>query len=192
MDQAFRSVRLEHGQLVASEFHGCTFTHCSFTESTFTDCRFIDCTFRDSDLSLARLPGSIFSAARFEDCKIIGVDWTQADWAGPKLAESIGFSKCALNHSTFIGLSLCGIHMRDCLAVDVDFREADLTQADFGGTDLSQSLFINTTLTEADLSHARNYQIDPGQNTLARARFSLPEAMSLLYSMDIVLTEGVT
>jgi fluoroquinolone resistance protein len=73
--------------------------------------------------------------------------------------------------------------------MDVDFREADLRQADFGGTDLSQSLFGNTDLAEADLSRARNYRIDPAHNSLRQARFSLPEAMSLLHSMDIVLVE---
>jgi fluoroquinolone resistance protein len=191
-DQVFRGVRLEHSELVASEFHGCTFVRCAFAESIFRNCRFVDCTFRQCDLSLVRISGSAFSAIRFEDSKIIGVDWTQADWTAPRLGDPIGFYRCALNHSTFIGLSLPGIRMKDCIAMDVDFREADLSQADFGGTDLSQSLFANTRLTEADLSCARNYQIDPGQNILTQAKFSLPEAMSLLYNMDIVLTEGVT
>ena len=101
----------------------------------------------------------------------------------------VGFFKSDFSHSTFIGLRLRGIQIRDCVAVDVDFREADLSQADFAGTDLSQSLFSNTDLIEADLSRARNYHIDPGQNVLRQARFSLPEALSLLYSLDIVLVE---
>jgi hypothetical protein len=78
------------------------------------------------------------------------------------------------------------------VALDVDFREADLSQADFAGTDLTGSLFSNTNLTEADLSDARNYHIAPGQNVLTRAKFSLPEALSLLYNLDIALAEGET
>ncbi|HUW94716.1 MAG TPA: pentapeptide repeat-containing protein, partial [Anaerolineae bacterium] len=97
------------------------------------------------------------------------------------------FVGCAISHSTFMGLTLPRMEVRDCVALDVDFREADLSKADFAGTDLSQSLFGNTNLSEADLSRARNYHIDPGQNTLKQARFSLPEAMSLLYSLDIIL-----
>ena len=73
--------------------------------------------------------------------------------------------------------------------MDVDFRETDLSQADFAGTNLCDSLFLATDLTEADLSQARNYQIDPSQNTVRKAKFSLPEAMSLLYGLDIVLVE---
>jgi uncharacterized protein YjbI with pentapeptide repeats len=135
------------------------------------------------------VPGSAFSVTRFEDSKVIGVDWTRADWAATRLGDPIGFSRCAINHSTFIGLRLPGIQITGCSAVNVDFREADLSKANFAGTDLSDSLFSNTNLTEADLSCARNYRIAPGQNTLKQAKFSFPEAISLLYSLDIVLTE---
>ena len=95
-----------------------------------------------------------------------------------------------MSHSTFIGLELSGIEITECVATDVDFREANLSEADFRGTDLSESLFINTNLRQADLREARNYRIAPGENDLTRARFSLPEAMSLLYNLDIDLSEG--
>ena len=81
--------------------------------------------------------------------------------------------------------------MLDCSAVEVDFREADLSRADFSGTDLSNSLFSKTDLSGADFSQARNYHLDPGQNKLKGAKFSLPEAMSLLYAMEIDLVNGV-
>jgi uncharacterized protein YjbI with pentapeptide repeats len=84
------------------------------------------------------------------------------------------------------------MQIRNCVAIEVDFRDADLSKADFTGSDLSNSIFISTNLREADLSQARNYSIDPGKNTLSQTKFSLPEAMSLLYSMDIVLEDGNT
>jgi uncharacterized protein YjbI with pentapeptide repeats len=102
----------------------------------------------------------------------------------------IGFSDCAISHSTFIGLNLAGIHIKNCVAFEVDFREADLSRADFTGTDLSGSIFLSTNLREADLRHARNYTIDPGKNEVITTKFSLPEAMSLLYAMDIELDDG--
>ena len=49
---------------------------------------------------------------------------------------------------------------------------------------------MNEGLTEADLRGARNYHVAPGENVLTKAKFSLPEAISLLYSLDIDLTEG--
>jgi fluoroquinolone resistance protein len=188
--QVFKEARLKQPQLTSSEFHDCTFVHCSFAESVFQTCRFINCTFKQCDLSLIQLPNSVFSAIKMEEAKIIGVDWTLADWSSIRLGDPISFYKCDISHSTFIGLSLRGIQIKDCIASDVDFREADLSHANFADTDLSESLFSHTDLTEADLSRSRNYHIDPGQNVLKRARFSLPEAMSLLYCLDIVLTEG--
>jgi uncharacterized protein YjbI with pentapeptide repeats len=136
------------------------------------------------------LPESVFTSAFFVGSKLIGVNWAQADWSPLELGKPIQFSKCALNHSTFIGLDLEGLQVLDCNAVNVDFREANLTYADFSRSDLSESLFIHTDLSEADLSQARNYVIDPGINNLKKAKFSLPEAMSLLYNMDINLSNS--
>jgi fluoroquinolone resistance protein len=188
-DQVFKEIRLERDELASSEFYDCAFLRCSFVETIFRNCRFVNCAFQRCDLSLVQVVGSTFSSTRFEDSKVIGVDWTKAEWPTTGLAKPVGFFRSALSHSTFIGLRLRGIQIRDCVAVDVDFRETDLSQANFAGTDLAQSLFSDTDLTEADLSRARNYHIDPGRNVLSQARFSLPEAMALLYSMDIVLIE---
>jgi fluoroquinolone resistance protein len=189
-DQLFRELGLAGRRLLDSEFYDCHFEACAFAESVFQNCRFVGCTFEGCDLSLAQLPGSAFSATRFLDSRVIGVDWTQADWSGVSLGQPIGFERCALSHSTFIGLSLPGIQIKDCLAADVDFREADLSRADFSGSELEQSLFANTNLSKADLRTTRNYHIAPEKNVLKGARFALPEAMSLLYNLDIDLSEG--
>ena len=187
--QTFKELRLERARLVSNEFHDCTFDRCSFTETAFQNCRFVNCVFMRCDLSLLQVSKCSFAAARFESSKVMGVNWTRARWSAAKLGPPVSFSKCAISHSTFIGLNLKRIQIQDCVSVDVDFREADLSQADFAGTDLSDSLFLNTNLTTADLSRARNYQIDPSQNIVKGARFSLPEAISLLYNLDIILVE---
>ena len=189
-DQEFKGLDLDGTRIALSEFIDCKFIDCSFVESVFKKCRFVNCDFKHCDLSLSKVPGSLFNYTCFENSKIIGVNWAQADWPISDLGQLISFLKSAINHSTFIGLSLKNIQIIDCTAVDVDFREADLSKSDFSGSDLSESLFIHTNLSEADLSQARNYLIDPGLNDLKKAKFSLPEAMSLLYNMDIILTGG--
>jgi fluoroquinolone resistance protein len=132
-DQVFKDVRLERVQLVSSEFYDCTFVRCSLVESVLRDCRLAGCSFQACHLGLLQVPNSTFSDTRFEDSKIIGVNWTRANWPAARLHRPIGFFKCAISHSTFIGLSLRQIQIRDCVAVDVDFREADLSQADLQG-----------------------------------------------------------
>jgi uncharacterized protein YjbI with pentapeptide repeats len=188
-DQTFKDVDLGQAPLQSCEFYDCTFNNCSFIAAILHECRFINCTFQNCDLSLVQLRGSSFSLTRFEDSKVIGVNWTQTNWKTGGLGIPVNFTRCVINHSTFIGLNLRGIKIVDCFAVGVDFRETDLSQADFSGTVLTESLFGNTDLSEANLSSARNYHIVPAENTLNQTRFSMPEAMSLLYNLDIVLTD---
>ena len=189
-DQVFKELKLDAIQFEASEFVDSTFTACSFVETIFKKCRFVNCVFKRCDFSLSRIPGCSFINSSFGETKLIGVNWAQADWSTMDLGKPVQFTKCALNHSTFIGLDLEGLQVLDCNAVNVDFREADLSHADFSGSDLSESLFIHTNLSETDFSQALNYAIDPGLNNIKKAKFSLPEAMSLLYNMDIILPNG--
>jgi uncharacterized protein YjbI with pentapeptide repeats len=188
-NQVFKDDHHDGDQLSGNNFHECVFDSCSFLETIFQNCSFTKCTFRGCDLSLAQVPNCAFTDTRFEGSKAMGINWAKAHWPETRIWDAISFSECAVSHSTFIGLRLPALKIRDCLAVDVDFRETDLTKADFSGTDLTDSLFQNTDLTEADFSQARNYRFDPSDNTIKRAKFSFPEAMSLLYSLDIVLIE---
>ncbi len=149
----------------------------------------MDCTFSGCDLSLTQIPKSNFTSAYFERTKFIGVDWARADWSRGNLGGPLSFSDCVLNYCTFIGLSLRGFACTDSLAREVDFREADLTNGDFSGTDLSGSIFMNTVLDGADFRAASNYNISPMENSISKAVFSLPEGISLLYSMDIQLED---
>jgi uncharacterized protein YjbI with pentapeptide repeats len=185
----FEGLALREMQLREVEFYDCHFLRCDLGDSQFSGCRFAGCTFVDCDLSLIVVKGSVFSEVRFEGCKMVGVNWTQADWEKSKLGAPPEFERCAVSHSTFLGLSLPELLMRNCIAHEMDFREVDMTRADFTGTDLAKSIFLNTILTEADLSAARNYAIAPHQNILTGARFSMPEALSLLFNMDIRLVE---
>jgi uncharacterized protein YjbI with pentapeptide repeats len=187
-EAVFREVALGGSALASCDFEECRFVRCDFSESEARACRFAECTFEHCDLSLIRLSRSTFSACRFEDSKIIGVNWTEAAWPATRLWVPVCFERCVLNHSTFLGLELREVRIIECTAHDVDFREADLARADFSGTDLTGSLFTNTKLTGADLRSARNYRIDPRENALKGARFSLPEAISLLNGLDIDLT----
>jgi fluoroquinolone resistance protein len=186
--QEFKNARLDGHQIISSEFVDCTFNQCSFVETELIKCRFVNCVFRDCDLSLVKIPETMLPSICFEDSKIIGVNWTQADWTSAALGKPLHFSKSTLNHNTFIGLSLKGMQILNCNVVNVDFREADLTGSDFSGSDLTDSLFLHTKLREANLAQARNYSINPGLNDLQAAKFSMPEAIALLYNMDIELT----
>jgi len=190
-NQEFKGVVYKNGSLSLKEFTSCLFVKCSFLETVFKECHFDHCTFRKCDLSLVHLKDCSFSETRFEDSQVIGVDWTETTWANAKfsLAKPVDFQNCVINFSTFMGMNLKQINILKCVAREVSFEDANLSGANCSFTDFTSSRFLHTNLTGADFTGAKNYTIAAHFNTLKKTKFSLPEAMSLLYSLDIVLSE---
>ena len=191
-NDSFTELVIEEELIEGVEFQECTFSKCTFTGSTFKSCKFKDCTFVDCDLSLIKVDYSSFNAVSFEKSKLVGINWAVASWDLDgllKLQNPVSFSECVVNYSSFIGLELEGLQIKKCTANEVDFSEANLEKSSFQGTELTGSIFRNTNLTEANFVGAANYAINPDLNTIKKAKFSIPEAMSLLYSMDIEIVE---
>jgi fluoroquinolone resistance protein len=190
-EQVFKNAAWDQQELAGIMFQQCRFSNCSFKEAILCSCRFQHCTFEKCDLSLVKVDKSIFSNTRFDNSKLVGVAWTSASWAKKeiqRLQRSIDFTRCVLNYSTFMGLTLEKMTLRQCTAKEVDFSQANLKQADCTFTDFEKSLFLHTDLSAADLRGASNYAINPLANTLKKAKFSLPEALALLDSMDIEIS----
>ncbi|OGR63107.1 MAG: hypothetical protein A2X31_13565 [Elusimicrobia bacterium GWB2_63_22] len=186
-DALFERLDLRDKAVTSREFHSCVFKGCDLTRASLVRSRFTDCRFESCNLSLAKLPGSSFSSVVFRSSKLAGVNWTEAAWPRIKLPGQLSFEDCVLSDAVFLGLYLRGASFLNCLAKGADFREADLSGAALRGTDFSGALFGGTDLSGADLSLARNYAIRPDDNKLKNAVFSMPEAMALLYCMDIKL-----
>ncbi|QNJ99845.1 pentapeptide repeat-containing protein [Dyella telluris] len=188
-DETFEDADFTGATLDGIRFHECSFRRCNFSEATLARCRFSDCDFTDCNLSLTRLTGSLFDAVHFTDCKMVGINWTQAHWPRVRLAKALAFHRCVLNDSSFFGLDLRECELVECRARDVDFTDANCEQADFSSTDLFESVFARTRLAGANFIDAQNYRIDIFTNDIKRARFSLPEAVALLDSLDIELQD---
>ena len=185
----FTDMDLSNREILHTEFDGCTFDSCDFSEAMFRKCILTDCRFVKCNLSVAKIDYSKFQGVSFEDCKVIGVDWTKGHWPGFALASPIGFKRCLIDASSFYGMNLKDILIEECRAHDVDFREADLSYSNFSHTDLSNSLFANTNLGNANFFEASNYTIDVHHNELRQAKFCRQEALSLLESLGIELID---
>ena len=188
-DVMFTGLTLDYQQWLGKLFYDCTFKDCTLREAVLRRCEFHDCTFTGCDLSLAQVPETTFANVRFEKCKLVGVDWASAHRPKFGLKRPFSFHQCALNYSFFTGLKLPNLRMTECLVKEADFTDVDFTGANFTGTDFSGSRFANCDLTKANFNDARNYAIDVKQNRLRKTKFALPEAVSLLKGLDIVLRE---
>ncbi len=168
------------GKIQNIEFENCIFEKCIFIECIFDNCRFIDCEFSGCSISAGKPINSSFINIKFKDSKIMGMDWTKA-----KNARFLEFENCDISYSNFSFLKLPRLKLIKCISQEVNFCESDLSEAIFTNTDFSKSIFLNTNLTKADFRSAYNYGIDIHANKLKKAKFSLPEAASLLKSLDI-------
>ena len=185
----FNGLDLSFEEIIATNFESCIFSDCYFTESLFDKCKFVECQFIKCNLSVINPGYSKFLDVTFDQCKLVGVDWTKAAWSSFVVSSPISFYRCILNDSSFFGLKLEEISIEECKAHDVDFREGNFSDANFTYTDFTNSLFNRTNLIGADFTEATNYNIDIYLNEIKRAKFSRLEAIRLLDSLEIELLD---
>ncbi len=193
-DSEFHGERFQRLDFVGKDlreksFYECEFASCNFSESRLIGCKFDDCQFVECNLSTVRITASAFREVTFKLCKLVGIDWASAHWPTPGMALTglVEFDECILNSSSFFGLYLQELKLEACQAHDVNFTETDCEYASFMQTDFLNSTFHHTKLSKADFTDATNYLIDIATNKIIGAKFSLPEAISLLSSLHIEL-----
>ncbi|MFA6005673.1 MAG: pentapeptide repeat-containing protein [Patescibacteria group bacterium] len=181
-NQLFESLNGEHNVLSEKDFEQCTFRKCSFVNSSFTKCRFIDCKFIECTLSAIKLTNSSIIDPKFIDSKVIGIDWTLL-----KTFNFPQFITSQLDYCNFRFTKIPKTTMTDCVVHEADFTECDLHESDFSRTDFAGTVFFKTNVSKSSFVGAFNYSIDARANNIKKAHFSLPEAASLLRSLEIVI-----
>jgi uncharacterized protein YjbI with pentapeptide repeats len=157
------------------EFDAVQFVECTFDAANARNTKFIDCAFDKCSLSSMKIEDAVIQAS-FVDSKIEGLNFFTAK---PALL-AISFDRTLIRYSSFATLVLKKIQFKDCTLQHVDFADATLTEASFAGCTFEDCTFQNTDLTKADFRLSRGYTISPLVNKLTKARFDLPEAISLL------------
>lgn len=188
-DETFNGQDFTSACLEDAVFENCEFNRCNFTSARLFRCKFINCAFYHCNLSVMEMTGSRFNDVSFSECKLIGTDWTRAYWPAFNLDPELSFSQCILTNASFFGLTLQGLKLSECRLHDVDFRECDLSGAEVTSCDLAGSLFSHTNFQAADFTDSWGFAIDVLNNTVAGAKFSRTEAMSLLESLGIELVD---
>jgi len=181
LDQDFQGEDFSNTVLPNGEYDNCTFVNCQFSNTdlsynTFSECQFIDC-----DMANAAIKETAFRDVLFRNCKLLGWQFDECH----SFLLSFHFDGCILNYASFYQLKLKKIFFKRCQLLEVDFTECDLSQARFDQCDLSGAVFNRTLLEKADLRTALNYSIDPANNQVKKAKFSLTGIAGLLDKYDI-------
>ncbi|MEP0366297.1 MAG: pentapeptide repeat-containing protein [Cyclobacteriaceae bacterium] len=182
-EEHFKSQDFSTNPLVKGEYEGCVFLGCKFTRGNLTDVNFIDCEFVDCDLSNVKLSNTAFKNVSFKSCKMLGLHFEDCN----KFLLEMRFENCTLDLSSFYQLSLKSTVFKNCSLQEVDFTESDFSRGQLINCDLASAVFDRTNLQSADLSSATNFNIDPENNNIKKAKFALGELQGLLNKYDILV-----
>lgn len=163
------------------EYENCRFLHCEFSNVDLSGVKFIDCYFEHCNLTLVQVKNTHFGDVSFKHCKMLGMHFFNCNEYGLR----ISLENCLLHHASFYQRVLKKMIFRHCSLQEVDFTAADLSGAVFDHCDLSGAVFDHTLLEKADFSSASNYVIDPANNAIKKAVFSLHGIPGLLEKYDI-------
>jgi len=178
----FEKKEFENLLLNNTEFYSCTFTNIRFFKSKFNNCRFEKCLFKNCDLSLSKFTSSLFIDVKWDNCKLMGIDWTSVS-----KPVKIFLCNCILTDSSFYNMDLIGTEIIKCTAHNTDFEKVNLRKADCSKTDFNLSRFAGADLSGADFTEALNYNINPETTKIKNAKFSYPEVLSLLSAWNIII-----
>ena len=170
--------------LIKGEYENCEFKNCDFSNVDLSSFHFSNCRFVGCNLSLVKLVKTIFRDTKFIESKMLGIQFSDCSEFG----LSFSFEQCVLNHASFFKTKIKKTIFANSQIQDVDFSWCDLSAAYFLHCDLFRATFDNTNLEKADLSTAFNYQINPAQNKVKKAKFSALGLAGLLtqYDLEIV------
>lgn len=185
INQHFRGESYFGKTLANYSFLDCAFFNCNFSEAVLDSTRFCSCTFKNCNLSLVKIAGVRFQDVQFIDSKIVGGEFFKCD---PRFF-SVHFKNCILQYCNFSDLNMKNAKILESKLMECYFTNTCLAAAEFSKTDLAGTVFHNCDLSKADFSSTRNYAIDPQVNVIKKAKFSLPEAITLLQIFDIHLVD---
>lgn len=106
---------------------------------------------------------------RFSDCRLLGVELKNAN----EFLFEAHFEKCNLELVSFSGMKLKETLFTECSLREVNFIDADLTGSTFTNCNLEKAIFQRTNLEKANLLTSHGYYIDPEENRIHSAKFSL-------------------
>lgn len=177
-DLDFRVIELE------DEYYQCIFQHCDFTEIAFGKTNFEECKFISCNFSLTKMSGTSWNKVEFVSCKLTGANFSNAN----KFTFSASFDECNMQYTSFQGLDLQGTSFNKCRIIETDFALCDLRKSVFKDCDLLRSIFQRTNLEGADFTTAFNFVINPNDNKMKKAKFSVQGLPGLLgvFGIDII------
>lgn len=184
-DNTYHNINLLEQPLSKGTYENCTFSNCDAQGFDFSHFQLIDCTFINCNLSLIKLRDTQLQQVRFEQCKMLGIQFDTANTFGFKIA----LKDCLLKHSSFYSLNLSHTNFENCDLEETDWTKANLTKASLANCNLYLAQFDQTNLTQTNFTGSYNVAINPTNNQLKKTVFDAENAIGLLKGLDIIIKD---
>jgi uncharacterized protein YjbI with pentapeptide repeats len=182
-EETFTSLQPTENDLAGKEFELCTFENCNFSEADFSHTKFTECNFINCNLAMVKLTNTSLKTVDFQNCKLTGVDFSECN----DFIFAVGFTGSILDFASFIKMEVKNTHFCDCHIHEANFTRSNLENAVFENCDLKGAIFSHTKLMKCDFVSAYNFIIDPNENNVRKAKFSLDGLPGLLQKYRIIV-----
>lgn len=149
----------------------------------FWECRFENCSIKNLDFENCEAKFLQLTAS-----SLIGINWGLLQPVGTVGTAIDKITDCHLKYNTFSKMSLKRMDFSNCALSGSTFAECVLTETSFRNADLSDTEFYKCDLRKSDFRSARGYRIDCLSCPLKGARFSMPDVLQLLDSLEIKIS----
>ncbi|MFD2569483.1 pentapeptide repeat-containing protein [Spirosoma soli] len=167
------------------EFEQCTFKKLDLSRAVLAKANLINCRFEDSKLTQVDLTQAKLNDVKFINCQLPQVDFSVCNSFG----FGVAFDGCQLDYAVFLNLKLKKTSFIDCSMKEVHFVACDLTGSGFKNCNLELAKFDNNNLSQVDFSTSYHVSLDPAENKVKKARFSVHNLPGLLTKYDLVIRE---
>lgn len=185
-NQEFENIVINEEIIENIKYVDCSFINCKFHDLTLKQISFVQCHFVHCDFINVESVASKVQYCSFEACNFVGIQWhTFTSGKGMRLFKE--FKHNFLKYNSFLAVDLKKIDLSYNTMMECLFEACELEGTIFEHIKFEQSIFVHNNLKCASFKGAQGYHIDIMNNKLKHAKFSLPEAIVLLESLDILL-----
>lgn len=183
----FSGVEWKEDKLSGVEFIDCKFENCTFENSTINSCTFTDCIFIGCHISNLTAAHTTVNNAEFRNCCLTGINWKEWTFSGSYIGPIRRLQDCRLKYNIFEEHNFAKFDFSTNTITASMFAACNLSGSQFVNCPLERTEFFRCNLAKADFRHATGYAVDLSSNQLEGAKFSFPEVVNLLNSLNIVI-----
>ncbi|MEQ8155382.1 MAG: pentapeptide repeat-containing protein [Clostridiaceae bacterium] len=186
-DEKINNLKLRNETISDTKYIDCEFYNCDFIDVEVDNCLFKDCKFYNCTMNNVTFKYTSMKNAILDNSAFIGINWNTLKGDSRTFEPIYSAKECFFKYNNFILMNLNKFKFSGSNFQESFFEECDLRETDFKDVRFQNTQFTQCNMTKADFRGATGYVIDIQSNKLKKARFSLPDVLTLLDSIEVLI-----